>query len=289
MVWPATAASVPQSGVMANRSVFTDRQLQDYVDGRLRERDRAAVAAYLLAHPHVAVEVEAVRRQSEALRALGHEILDEPLPERLREVVRRPRASARATPEPARDWPKPPSRSRFLETAAAILLLLAGVAFGWTAHEVARPVPGIDDRLLGHMANAYALYGARDYPVAFPPERAREFVAWIDRSFERDVPPPDLAALGYRYRGGRLLPNADVDIGLFHFEHSQNARLAVFFWTDAGAPDVVDSPHDQHGIATRFWNMDGLSFAVIGDRSNGDLQAAADSVFEFYEQAFAAH
>ena len=50
-------------------------------------------------------------------------------------------------PEPARDWPKPPSRSRFLETAAAILLLLAGVAFGWMAHEVARPVPGHPGRL----------------------------------------------------------------------------------------------------------------------------------------------
>jgi anti-sigma factor RsiW len=273
---------------MSNRSVFTDSQLQDYVDGRLSERDRAAVAAYLLAHPQVAAEVEAVRRQSEALRALGHEILDAPVPKRLREVLRRPQASPRATPEPARDQPKPPSRSRFLETAAAILLLFAGVAFGWTAHEVARPVPGIDDRLLGHMANAYALYDERDYPIAFPPERARDFVAWIDRSFEREVPPPDLAALGYRYRGGRLLPNAGVDIGLFHFEHPQNARLAVFFWTNAGAPDVVGSLHDRNGIATRFWNTDGLSFAVIGDRANGDLQAAADSVFKFYERAFAA-
>ena len=60
---------------MANRNVFTDRQLQDYVDGRLNERDRAAVAAYLLAHREVAAEVEAMRRQSEALRALGQEIL----------------------------------------------------------------------------------------------------------------------------------------------------------------------------------------------------------------------
>ena len=85
---------------MANRSVFADRQLQDYVDGRLSERDRAAVAAYLLARPHVAAEVEAVRRQSEALEALGHEILDEPVPERLREPLRDPKTCSRAKAQP---------------------------------------------------------------------------------------------------------------------------------------------------------------------------------------------
>lgn len=270
---------------MANRSVFTDRQLQDYVDGRLRERDRAAVAAYLLAHPHVAAEVEAVRRQSEALRALGHEILDEPLPERLREVLRRPQPSSSARPRPAAKPTAPRRAFRFLETAAAILLLVAGGALGWFAHGVLRPAPNPADTLLAQIANAYALYGARDYPVVFPPERAEEFVTWIGRSFEREVPPPNLAELGYRYRGGRLLPNAGAYIGLFHFEHPQKARLAVFFWPNADAARVVPSLPDRNGIAARFWNTDGLSFAVIGDRANRDLQAAADSVFTFYEGA----
>jgi anti-sigma factor RsiW len=270
---------------MARRSVFTDRQLQDYVDGRLRERDRAAVAAYLLAHPQIAAEVEAVRRQSEALQALGHEILDEPVPERLRVVLRRRPAGSSTEPRPARKRRKPRRRSRFLETAAAILLLLAGGALGWFAHGALRPAPGPADALLADMANAYALYGAGDYPVVFPPERANEFVTWIGRSFEREVPPPNLAELGYKYRGGRLLANAGAHIGLFHFEHPQNARLAVFFWTNPGTPDVVPSLPERNGIAARFWNIDGLSFAVIGDRANRDLQAAAESVFNFYEQA----
>ena len=288
MVWPATAASVPQSGVMANRSVFTDRQLQDYVDGRLRERDRAAVAAYLLAHPHVAVEVEAVRRQSEALRALGHEILDEPIPERLREVLPRRPARSPAERPPARERAKPRRRSRLLESAAAILLLLGAGALGWFAHGALRPPPSPADALLAHMTDAYALYDAGDYPVVFPPERANEFVTWIGRSFERQVPPPNLAELGYRYRGGQLLPNAGAYIGLFHFEHPQSARLAVFFWTNAGTPGVVPSLPGGNGLAARIWNTDGLSFAVIGDRANRDLQPAADSVFKFYERALAA-
>jgi anti-sigma factor RsiW len=270
---------------MANRSVFTDRQFQDYVDGRLRERDRAAVAAYLLAYPHVAAEVEAVRRQSEALRALGHEILDEPIPERLREVLRRPQPRSCAEPPPARQRPQPVRYFRFLETAAAILLLFAGGALGWFAHGALRPPPSPAEALLADMTDAYSLYGAGDYPVVFPPERANEFLTWIGRSFEREVPPPNLAELGYRYRGGRLLANAGAHIGLFHFERPQNARLAVFFWTNRGTPSVGPSLPDRNGIAARFWNTDGLSFAVIGDRADRDLQAAADSVFQFYEHA----
>jgi anti-sigma factor RsiW len=273
---------------MARRSVFTDRQLQDYVDGRLSERDRATVAAYLLAHPPVAAEVEAVRRQSEALRALGHEILDAPVPERLREVVRCRPARVSAAPPPSRQRATPRRTPRFVETAAAILLLLAGGSLGWIAHDVAQPAASRDAALLAQMTNAYALFGARDYPVAFPPERANEFVTWIGRSFEREVPPPQLAQLGYEYRGGRLLANSGAHIGLFHFEHPQHARLAVFFWINAGTPEVSPDLPERNGIAARFWNTDGLSFAVIGDRANRDLPMAADSVFKFYEQVLAA-
>ncbi len=90
--WPAAPPSASQRRNMVERNPFTDQQIQDYIDGRLGERDRAAVAAYLLAHPRVAADVEAVRRQSDALRALGHEILDEPVPAHLRRIVHARRA-----------------------------------------------------------------------------------------------------------------------------------------------------------------------------------------------------
>jgi anti-sigma factor RsiW len=173
---------------------------------------------------------------------------------------------------------QPERASRLLETAGALLLVCVGGALGWFSHEALRPAPTPADALLAHMADAYALYGTGDYPVLFPPERANEFVTWIGRSFEREVLPPNLAELGYRYRGGRLLPNAGAQIGLFHFERPHHARLAVFFWTNAGTASVLPSLPERNGLAARFWNTDGLSFAVIGDRANGDFQAAADSV-----------
>jgi anti-sigma factor RsiW len=73
---------------MAEGDVLAGEGIQRYIDGRLGERDRAVVAAYLRTHP-AAAEVEALRRQSEVLRQIGQEILSEPVPERLREVLRR--------------------------------------------------------------------------------------------------------------------------------------------------------------------------------------------------------
>jgi anti-sigma factor RsiW len=73
----------------------SDEQVQDYVDGRLRGRELAAMVAYLLADPELASEIESLRRQNEALKRLGQDVLDEPVPERLRDVIRR-----RASPEP---------------------------------------------------------------------------------------------------------------------------------------------------------------------------------------------
>jgi anti-sigma factor RsiW len=274
---------------MAERNVFTDEQIQDYIDGRLNERDRAAVAGYLLAHPRVAAEVEAIRRQSEALCALGQEILDEPVPEHLRQLLRERPAPARAEPRPEAGRPirrrirRLPS---FVEAAAAILLFCAGGTIGWFAHGIARPAPSLSDMLLADMSRAYAFYGARDYPVSFPPDRAEEFGAWIGRTFERDVRPPDLAEFGYSYRGGRVIPSADAPIGLFQFARPQDGELVVFFWTTATPPTVLGELHDRDNMAAHFWNTDGLSFAVVGGKTNYDLETTVKAIFAFYDKSF---
>jgi anti-sigma factor RsiW len=172
-----------------------------------------------------------------------------------------------------------------MEAAAAILVLCAGGVIGWFVHGAVRPAPSLQDLLLADMSRAYAFYGARDYPVAFPPDHAEEFVHWIDRSFEREVRPPNLAEFGYSYRGGRVIPGAGAKIGLFQFERPEGAKVAVFFWTTAALPRFVHALYDRGDFAARFWNTDGLSFAVISDQANRDLEAAAKATFAFYDAA----
>jgi anti-sigma factor RsiW len=180
LVWPVTPPGTVQRRDMLERNAFTDQQIQDYIDGRLNERDRAAVAAYLLAHPRVAADVEAVRRQSDALRALGQEILDAPVPEHLRRIVRERPARSHAGLRPVPPEARRPARQLWglVSIVAAILVFCAGAAVGWYAHGVVRPAPSINHRLLADIHRTYAFYGARDYPVPSPTDRAEEFVTW---------------------------------------------------------------------------------------------------------------
>jgi anti-sigma factor RsiW len=72
----------------------SDDQIQAYVDGQLGGRDLATVAAYLLDHPELARKIQTLRRQNDALKQIGHEVLNEPIPERLRVVLGRPGRSS---------------------------------------------------------------------------------------------------------------------------------------------------------------------------------------------------
>lgn len=66
---------------------LTDEKIQDYIDGRLSERDRAVVAACLFVKPDVAARVSRLRLINEMIAGLGQQVLDEPVPDRLIEVL----------------------------------------------------------------------------------------------------------------------------------------------------------------------------------------------------------
>ena len=73
--------------------MLSDDDIQDYIDGRLDREAHAAVALELLARRDLAAKVDTLRRQNEALRVIGQEILDEPIPDRLRSAVRQAAAA----------------------------------------------------------------------------------------------------------------------------------------------------------------------------------------------------
>ena len=104
---------------MADRDILDEDRIQDYIDDRLNEHDRANVAAFLLANPEIGAEVDQLRRQNETLKSVGREILEEPVPERLRSALRPPPEAENVV---RMEQARPAPRYRFLEAAAALLL-----------------------------------------------------------------------------------------------------------------------------------------------------------------------
>ena len=74
---------------MSSTRAIKPDDLQDYIEGRLDERRRREVLAYLERHPEQAVEVEALRKQAEELRQLGAEIIEEPIPRKFLDILQR--------------------------------------------------------------------------------------------------------------------------------------------------------------------------------------------------------
>ena len=74
---------------MARPDMVSEEDIQEFIDGRASPSLRAEVEAHLAANPKRKAEVQALIRQQEALRRLGTEILAEPIPDRLQEILRR--------------------------------------------------------------------------------------------------------------------------------------------------------------------------------------------------------
>ena len=66
-----------------------DDEIQEYIDGRLSPARRKEIEAYLAMRPERGAEVQSLLRQQEALRRLGEDILNEPVPNRFQEILRR--------------------------------------------------------------------------------------------------------------------------------------------------------------------------------------------------------
>jgi anti-sigma factor RsiW len=71
------------------RGQITPEEMQDYIEGRLAEDDAASVLEYLRFHPSEAAHMQALRRQAEKLRRFAEQMLNEPIPERFREIIER--------------------------------------------------------------------------------------------------------------------------------------------------------------------------------------------------------
>ena len=270
---------------MTERSIIDEDRIQDYIDDRLGDRDRASVAAYLLAHPEIGADVEKLRRQNEALKAIGQEILDEPVPERLYDTLHRTETPSRpAIPVPML------SRNPFLEAAAAILLFVVGGAVGWLLHDQLEPPLSEDDLLTSQIVYAHDFYAREsDYPIDFAADRVDAFEGWINRAFERSLPPPDLGKFKFSYTGARRMPTARTPVGNFQFENDRQERLGVFFWRTATGTSPLPRATLDDRTAVKIWIEGDLNLAVVGDRSNPDFDVIADDISVFYHEVFAAH
>lgn len=278
--------------------MVADKQkaIQDYLDGRMSAKQRSAFAAQLRDDRALADKVQELQAQDDMLRSLGEDILAEPVPGRLAEIVRQARRpTERPVPEEfqndverlaataahgeARAW-----RKGILQAGGAVGIVACGLAIGWIGREAF--VSPYDDNTLALLSarDAFRQHRSdRDYPMEFPVERAGEMADWLEKANHRPVRPPKLDDVGYRFIGGRLLNSRRSRLGFYLFEGKADERVAVMIWpSEKPVPSRVRKLLSDDSTESRIFWGDGLSFAVIGENGSPNLALIEDKVRKFY-------
>ena len=241
---------------------ITEEDLQAHVDGRLEPQRRAEVEDYLERHPAEAQRIAGYADQRASLRAALAPYAEEPIPAELNlanliEAHRRPRHSSWRT------------------AAAAVLLLGLGGLGGWSLPHGA-PAGGIA-ALAAEAADSYAAY-APDHvrPVELRAAERSELVNWVSQRLNRPIAVPDLAASGYRFMGGRMVPTPHGPAALFMYDDDKGTRVAMLvrpMEIDRDTPLAAQS----HGAVSGYaWSDQGLGYSLMAPASARDLHALAD-------------
>lgn len=254
---------------------ISEDKLQDYIDGRLGDQEEAAVAAYLLANPEQAKYVQWLREQDKALKAVGVNVLTEPIPERLKSVL------SNAQDEPRHQAIVRSRRQGRFEVLAYAGALAAGLVVGWFGHANYKADISPPDMALMAGMEAHRFYSQdKDYPVEFGADKEDDLAGRIKEIFGRPIARPDLSDLGYKYVGGRLLPWSSGPIGFQSYQNDEGRRVSVLIWSRETPPEYVSGLSDLNGVRTAYrWN-DGVTYAVVCDKDNDDFDRLANAVID---------
>lgn len=247
-----------------SRREITETELHAWLDGELSEARRTEVESHVAAHPEDAERVAAYRRNDHALQARFDEVLDEPVPERLREH-------------------RAPKRRSLLPYAAAAGWIFLGGLAGWHLHGL----KGAEQRAeppswARRAAVAHAVYSPEvRHPVEVAADQEAHLVAWLSKRLGTPLKVPRLDTLGYALVGGRLLPGDQGPVAQFMYQDGQGQRLTLYVHASREPSRETAFRFAQDGNVRQFYWIDRrLGYALSGEIGKEDLLRIANAVYQ---------
>lgn len=244
----------------------TEAELHAYLDGELPEARRAAVEAYLAAHPAEHARINAYRAQGEELRALYEPVLAEPVPERLVAAL----AHRRRFP-----WQR--------YAAAAGFLIVGGLA-GWLArgwigtdYLAGRPPMWAQRAAIAHVVYSPEVR----HPVEVGADQETHLVNWLSKRLGTELKVPALGSLGYALVGGRLLPGERGPVAQFMYQDARGQRLTLYVRTNPEqARETAFRFAQENNVGVFYWLDRRLGYALSGEVEKDELLRVASAVYK---------
>ncbi len=249
-----------------------EAEMHAWIDGQLDAERAGAVEASVATDAELAVRANAYAEQNREVRALFGGVADEPLPERLRAANIASRQSR---------------RRRLMPIAASIAWLAVGLAGGWLANN------WLGDRALveasRHVAqeavSAHRVYAVEVlHPVEIFADQQAHLVKWLSKRLGHDIRVPDLAPLGFKLVGGRLLPaEGGEPAAHFLYEDKTGRRVTVYVSVYESGQETAFRYQEMQGVGAFVWLEPEMGYAIAGDIPREPLLAVGKIVYETFE------
>ena len=240
-----------------------EAELNAYLDGELDAEARTAVEEWLIDNPAEAARLEALRGDRDALAGIHADILQQPVPEKMRAAISKaPISPVNAT--------RPPLSEHWMRAAASVVLLLVGAAAGWIAHGSAVPPPTGESGFVQHAVSAHVVFTKERRHAVEAKATEKHLVRWLSRRVGRTLNPPDLKSAGYELVGGRLVADDGAPAAQFMYQNSDKNRLTLYVRGARDAKDTSFRITTERGVSAFYWIEAPYAYALIGkvDRDN---------------------
>jgi anti-sigma factor RsiW len=261
-----------------SKTLITETDLHAFVDAQGPDTLRAEIEAHLAASPEDALRVRAYQAQKHALQGLYKPVLDEPLPDALRQLTQAPAAAVTA---PGKHFlPRWPLQ----RIAAGVMIALVSAATGWLAHGQYRPADRLAQMtpLARQAAIAHLVYTPDvRRPVEVGADHEEQLVNWLSKRIGTPVRAPKLGAQGFELVGGRLLPGNSGPVAQFMYQDASGQRLTLYVSTEITAKHDTAFRFSREGAVNVFYWIDGkYGYALSAGIDKGTLASVASAVYD---------
>ena len=272
-------------------TLVDDTLLHAWLDGELPAEQREDVERWLHDHPEDAARVRLWAADVQALRATLDPLLDEPVPQRLTQIV----------------WNRAPATlgAPWQRWAAALAVFVLGSAVGaavtWrvqSAQNQAQNAARQADRVVG--AQGWVRRAAVAHSVYVPEVRhpvevkAQEehLARWLTRRIEVPVKLFDLREHGFELVGGRLLPDAAGPSAQLMYQAieppggAKPERVTVYLRKPDSATPAAFAYERQGDLGLFYWvegdsaHGSATGYALAGTLSRERLLVLAEAIYK---------
>ncbi len=235
--------------------------------------------------PPVDIDPQAWQAQSDALRRLHADVLDEPVPPALLA------AAGQAAKRHA-------ERTRWMRWGGMAAGVLFAFGAGWLANAQWSAAPGgthfarsgTPGEFVHSASVAHAVYAPeKRHPVEVAAAERQHLVQWLSKRLDKPLKVPDLSTQGYALVGGRLLPGDAGARAQFMFEDAAGERVTLYIGTVSKPAEGMNAGEtafrfSQEGpVPSFYWVDQGFGYALAGKLPRETLLALATLAYRQLE------